>query len=242
MRIPKRLARNPIIDATTELRFSSAVPTDAVIGLVYATLKSTFGKPENLPILQIPSALREKDPNLRYQACYKFTRPGNVLLVGPHNVALGTTTYVDWTSHSQVLEEVLSALTKAGLFSQFERIGLRYINFFDNVNICRHSTLTMAVHGDTITNQSLTLRTEVDSEGYKVVTQLANRATVEQGGQSKTGSIIDIDVSKDNLDLQAATDTSERLLNFFSAANEIADVAFFNLLDDGFIKTFGPEY
>src|SRR5215467_10357493 len=95
MKIPKRLKRNPIIDAIAEVRFTSAVPSDAIIGLVYETVKDKFGQPNNLPILQLPTELRDKDPNLRYQACYRFEKPGNVLLVGPHSVALSTVPYTD---------------------------------------------------------------------------------------------------------------------------------------------------
>ncbi len=67
MKLPKRLKRNPILEAIAEVRFLSSVPNDAVIGLVFSSVQDIFGKPENLPILQLPAALREADPNLKYQ-------------------------------------------------------------------------------------------------------------------------------------------------------------------------------
>ncbi len=241
MRIPRRLARNPIVDAIAEVRFSSNIPNDAIIGLVYTNLRGEFGKPEDLPILQIPAALREKDPNLRYQACYKFTKPGNVLLIGPHNVALSTYPYSDWGAASPLLNQILSRLHSVGLFERIERIGLRYVNFFENLNILDHSTLTLNVRNVSLARESITLRTETHSKEFTVITQIANRARVQVSGESRNGSVLDLDIVKELLD--AKTDAvPELLMDLFKAANEIADSAFFNLLEEDFIATFGPEY
>ena len=241
MRIPRRLTRNPIVDAIAEVRFSSNIPNDAIIGLVYTTVQDTFGKPEDLPILQIPAALREKDPNLRYQACYRFTKPGNVLLIGPHNVALSTYPYSDWGAASPLLNQILSHLHRVGLFERIERIGLRYVNFFENLNVLDHSTLMLKVRDVSIAKESITLRTETQSKGFIIITQIANRATAQVSGQSKNGSILDLDVVKDHLELKREA-VPELLIDLFKGANEIAHSAFFNLLDENFVATFGPEY
>jgi uncharacterized protein (TIGR04255 family) len=241
MRIPKRLTRNPIIDAIAEIRFTSKVPSDAIIGLVYSTLQSTFGKPESLPILQIPADLREKDPNLRYQACYKFTKPGNVLLIGPHNVALSTYPYSDWAAASPLLYEVLSRLNTVELFERIERVGLRYINFFESLNICDHSTLTIEVRNISVAKQSITLRTETDSKGFKVITQVSNCAQVQVRGELKHGSILDLDIVKPELNILPESQSND-VKSLFVVANEIADSTFFNFLADDFIYTFEPVY
>lgn len=241
MRTPKRLARNPIVDAVAEIRFTSKIPNDAIIGLVYSTLQNTFGTPESLPILQLPAALREKDPNLRYQACYKFTKPGNVLLIGPYNVALSTYPYSDWGAASPLLHEILTRLNAVELFERIERLGLRYVNFFEKLNICEHSTLTLQVRNISIAKQSITLRTETESKGFKVITQVSNCAQAQVAGEMKSGSILDIDVVKPDLNISPDSLTHD-LRSLFMLANEIADTTFFNLLADDFIATFEPEY
>jgi uncharacterized protein (TIGR04255 family) len=241
MRTPKRLGRNPIIDAIAEVRFSSSIPNDAVIGLVYSKVEDTFGKPENLPVLQIPLPLRESDPNLKYQPCYRFTKPGNVLLVGPHTVALSTYPYSDWGAASPILAAVLERLHEARLFERIQRIGLRYVNFFENVNILDHSTLVLEVRNSSIASQSVSLRTEATSGEFKVVTQILNSATAEVAGVSKKGSILDLDIAKEDLDISPDS-LPTSLMNLFAAANEVADIEFFRLLADDFLLTFGPEY
>lgn len=241
MRTPKRLAKNPIIDAIAEVRFSSSIPNDAVIGLVYSQLQDTFGKPENLPVLQIPPQLRESDPNLKYQPCYRFTKPGNVLLVGPHTVALSTYPYSDWGTASPLLADILTRLHKVRLFERIQRIGLRYINFFESINILDRSTLVLEVRNTSIASQSVSLRTETTSEDFKVVTQILNNATAEVAGVSKKGSILDFDIAKEDLAIPPDS-LPTSLMDLFVAANEVADVEFFKLLADDFLLTFGPEY
>ena len=190
MKIPKRLAIIPIIDAIAEVRFSTGVPSDAVIGLVYSKLQDIFGRPENLPILQIPVPLRENDPNLMYQPCYKFKTKGNVLLVGPRAVAISTYPYVDWATAAPLICGVLSRLNDVGLFDRIERIGLRYINLFENMNILDQSTLVFEVRKASIAHQSVTLRTETTSGDFKVVTNISNTALAQVADVQRTGSRI----------------------------------------------------
>lgn len=240
MKAPKRLKKTPLIDAIAEVRFSSSVPPDTIVGLVYGAIKDEFGAPEPLPILQIPAALRDQDPNLRYQACYRFQREGHTLLLGPRNVALSTVPYVDWNSAEPRLNEVLMKLDQANLFQRIERIGLRYVNFFEKLNVIERSTLKLEVAGKSIAAQSITLRAERTENEYTVITQIFNHASV-LGPQAKAGSVIDIDVVTDKV----VVDTkmfSQSLLRVFTEANELADNAFFSLLTSDFINEFEPEF
>lgn len=237
---PKRLKKNPLIDATAEVRFSSTVPPDTIVGLVYGAIKDDFGAPESLPILQVPAALRDQDPNLRYQACYRFQREGHTLLLGPRNVALSTIPYVDWNSVEPRLNEVLMKLDKANLIQRIERVGLRYVNFFEKLNVIERSTLKLEVAGKSIADQSISIRAERTENDYTVITQILNNASV-LGPQAMAGSIIDIDVMTEKV----VVDTkmfSQSLLKVFAEANVLADNAFFSLLTSDFINEFEPEF
>jgi uncharacterized protein (TIGR04255 family) len=240
MKTPKRLKHNPIIEAVAEVRFTSQHPAEAIIGLVYEKVKDRFGKPASLPILQLPAALREKDPNLKHQACYRFERPGNVFLVGPRNIALSNTSYTDWAAATPLLSEVLTKLDEIKLFETIERVGLRYVNFFDKLNIFEHVTLTIAINKEPISARSVMLRTEADVEEFKVITTVTNTAEVSTSGQKREGSILDLDIVKEGPVL--GTPTPTELLRLFTEANKLADKAFFGLLKEEFFARFEPEY
>lgn len=241
MNTPKRLKRNPIIDAIAEVRFTSSIPSDAIIGLVYENVKDVFGQPKSLPILQIPTALREKDANLRYQPCYRFDKPGNVLLVGPHNIALSTVPYTDWGEATPLLSELLTKADEIKLFQSVDRVGLRYVNFFEGLNILEHTTLSIEVNNKSIAGRSIVLRTEDEVDGFKVITNLTNRAESSIAGEKKDGSLLDIDIVKDRPEIRG-TPFRSQLLRLFTDANQVADDAFFGLVKEQFLARFEPEY
>lgn len=241
MKIPKRLKRNPIIDAVAEVRFTSSLPSEAIIGLVYESVKDQFGQPKSLPILQLPAAMRENDPNLKYQACFRFDKPGNVLLVGPHNVALSTIPYTDWNTTTPLLYDLLTRFGHIKLFQSVERIGLRYVNFFETLNIFEHLTLALEIHKQSISARSIVLRTEADIEGFKVITNVTNAAENPIAGVTKKGSLLDLDIVKELPDFRGES-FPEALLHLFTDANKLADNAFFDLLKEEFVANFEPEY
>jgi len=72
MKLPLKISPCPIVEALLEIRFTTVIHPDAVFGLFYNALKSDFPKVDNLPILQIPDALRATDPNLKYKPLYKI--------------------------------------------------------------------------------------------------------------------------------------------------------------------------
>ena len=241
MKIPKRLKRNPIIDAVAEVRFTSSLPSEVIIGVVYDNVKDKFGQPKPLPIMQLPAELREKDPNLRYQACYRFEKPGNVLLVGSHNVALSTIPYTDWAAVIPLLTDLLATFEHIKLFQSVERIGLRYINFFEKLNIFEHSTLSIEVKNQSIAAQSIVLRTETAIEGFNVITSVSNTAQAVLAGEAKEGSILDLDIAKDSPEFHGEP-LPNALLRLFTDANKLADDAFFGLINQELVAKFEPEY
>ena len=68
MAAPKKITPCPIIESVVEIRFDSAIPAEAIFGVVYNAFNDIFpNKPINLPILQIPEQIRNSDPNLQYK-------------------------------------------------------------------------------------------------------------------------------------------------------------------------------
>lgn len=241
MPIPKRLKKNQLLDVSAEVRFSSKLPSDAIVGLVYAEIKERFGSPESLPILQVPAALRDADPQLKYQACYKFTAKGHSLSIGPRNVILSTMPYDEWASAAPTLTEVLNVMAKVKLFDIVERIGLRFVNFFEGVNVLEHSTLTLKVGERSIAGDNVTLRDERRDGPFTLITQLINSATIAKPPH-KNGSIFDIDVIRDNLGMEGQVATPDVLGKMFLEANSIADELFFGMLKPEFVQRFEPVY
>jgi len=243
VRIPKRLEENPLLDVIAEIRFSSAIPADTVVGMVYSTLKDLFAAPASLPAVQIPALLRDADPNLKYLALYKFEGKGHYLQLGPRSVALGTPRpYRDWESVTPTLKEVLGKLEGIRLFDKIERTGLRYVNFFEGLNILQHTTLSLEVAGKSIADQNITVRAEHrEQDRFTVILQLINTAVAEILGARKNGSVLDIDTICEPLNLSGEK-VAEEIYRALTESNQIADNTFFGIVKQDLIEKYKPVY
>ena len=72
MRLPKSISPCPIREAIAEVRFESNVPADAVFGIVYQALQKDFPKSEALPIVALPTLIRDATTDFVFQPHYRL--------------------------------------------------------------------------------------------------------------------------------------------------------------------------
>ncbi len=239
MDIPTKITPCPIVEAIAELRFVTNLPDDAVFGVIYDKLCNGFGETEKLPVLQLPETIRSQDPNLKYTPHYKLHKGDYIMQVGPKVFSLANAKeYVGWDTFSVEINKIFKKLSGLKIINKIERFGLRYINFFADINIYEKSMLQIQLEKNNLfkNDNNLTMVMQTGDFASKLV--IINNAQVKFQKQKETtkGSIIDIDVSL------------ERKIKFESI-NELIENAhmeekklFFSLLKPAYLKTFNPEY
>jgi uncharacterized protein (TIGR04255 family) len=234
MILPKKISPCPIVDALFELRFSSKINSSAVFGLIYNVLQEDYERVENLPILQLPEIVRSSDPNFKYKPYYRISNNDFVIQIGPDVVSISSfPKYVGWTLFSKTIFEVLHKVEKIGIINELERVGIRYINFFEN-NIFDKINLKVFVGGDEIPYKNTVLRTEIDQFEFKSTLQIANNVL----NNDRLGSIIDVDTFMFS-DLKSFFDEKTNVL---SKGHDKEKELFFSLLQNEFLLTLNPEY
>lgn len=233
-KLPKSIIDCPIVDSLIEIRFKSNINHNAIFGIIYNSLRSDFQKVENLPILQIPEAIRMKDPNLKYKPLYRISNKDFVVQIGPDVLAIGAyPKYVGWEKFSKTIFNTLNTIESLNIISEVERLGIRYINFFQG-NIFDNIKLEINLGGSSILNQKSVFRTEINHGNFSSVLQISNDAQSE----GKHGSIIDIDCSKTK-GLQDFFKNKESLINEgHSKEKEL----FFDLIRVEYLNNFNPTY
>ncbi|MCK4797634.1 MAG: TIGR04255 family protein [Spirochaetes bacterium] len=241
MKLPKLIDPCPIIEAIIEIRFESKLISDAIFGVIYNSVKETFPKTENLPILQIPENIRINDPNLKYNPYYSLLNNNFILQIGPKVVSLINKGYDGWYIFVKKSSYIINTLKKLDIINSIERIGLRYTNFFENKNIFDFINFDVSFNKSKINNE-LIIRANLKGENknYNNGLQISNNVKLKIDNQIKSGSIIDIDTSIID---------KEILNNFFKNHKDILENAhyeekylFFSLLKNDFLKTLNPEY
>lgn len=240
--IPKRLVPNPIVEAVVEVRFSSSLPSEAIFGMVYSQVGNDFDGYTSLPITQIPEAVRTQDPNLRYHAHYALTRNGNInLKIGPRVLTFSNSQpYLGWNEYFPFIKRVISELRNTSIIQIPERVGIRYINLFEQP-IFSHVELDVAIAGQSLTEEPTAIRTELSHDEFVCVLNIKNNTFVETQGFSGRGSVIDIDCiyTFDDADERAFFDTYEEVVE---RGHRVEKQRFFELLKPEFLSEFNPVY
>jgi len=234
MVLPKKITPCPVIDALVEIRFIPNTHPNAVFGLIYSALQNSFPNVENLPILQIPEPLRNIDPNLKYKPHYKISDTEYVVQIGSDVISISSyPNYSSWSSFYNKIIDVLNSIEKSSVIKTVLRVGIRYINFFEN-DIYNKINLNISINNSTIDYKSTVFRTEIIKSDFVNTLQVANNIN----NMDRIGSLIDIDTS-----------TMTNLDKFFTEKDKILNKGhqyekeiFFSLLKNDFLNSLNPEY
>ena len=236
--VPIKITPCPIVDCIVELRFRTSVEGGAIFGIVYQAFKSDYPTVEKMSIRNIPEQIRIADRNLIYQPWYRLRNGGFHISIGSRLVGIGRTgEYPGWTVLAERFRRLIDTISGLGIVDVVERVGLRYINYFD-FDIFTKSKLVVSVSGAPIASDETLVRAIIPGQRYKSTLHVSNHATVMVGGTLKTGSIIDIDTSLE-ADLK---DFFQDSISIIDEGHAEEKEVFFSLLDDDLLRTLNPEY
>ncbi len=116
-----------ISEALLELRYpkSNELLYGLIPGQLYEALKGIFPKPQELPLAQLPI---DGLPDHLVRHRFLTEDDSRMFQVGVGVLSINHVKYTGFTDFVQDCKDVLSAAETMGLFSQVDRIGLRYIN------------------------------------------------------------------------------------------------------------------
>ena len=88
--VPKRLRKEPLLEAIWEIRFTSDRESVAELlpGLIYKAIDIEFPKIERLPAADLPSAIVQQDAKLRYVPTKRLEGSPYSIQIGEHVVSL----------------------------------------------------------------------------------------------------------------------------------------------------------
>ena len=238
MQIPTKITPCPIADSTIGIFFETDTVSDAIFGIVYNVFKNEYSQVESLPILQVPSAIREKDKKLIMQPHYKIKSDKFILMIGPRGIALSIRNeYVGWNKFLPEADKVFKKVGDLGIVKTVTKLGLRYINFFD-FDIYEKIKLQVSLEEGSLIHKNLFIKTEVVSGKFISTLQIANNATAKIHDKHFSGSIIDIDTF-----LAGNIDTFfDNYIDLLIEGHEEEKKLFFNLLSPEYLATLSPEY
>lgn len=238
-RLPLSVEACPIIDALIELRFVAEVNPNAVFGLIYGVLLPAYsGTIQNLPILQLPEAVRNSDPALKYKPLYRILNKDVIIQIGPDVLSISSPLpYIGWERFKSHVVNIIRLISGANIIKQVIRLGHRYINFFD-VDMLPNITMSFQMtEGYSI--QNLQITTQVKDSSFENTIQFSNSSVMNINmPNERKGSIIDIDTFRDYPDNSFLNNVDKEIED----AHQSEKTLFFSLLKNDFVETLNPRY
>jgi uncharacterized protein (TIGR04255 family) len=198
--IPKRLKREPLIEAIWQVQFEAANAGELLPGLLYAQLHKRYPEVEvhRLPTADIPAAITQSDPTLRFGARIRLAprQAASLWQVGDRVVTLNCQPpHTEWESFKEAILDLIEVIEECRLIPQPQRHSLRYIDLLTEDDLPDLSALqfTMQLGTQQVRNLPLQTRLELSENGWQHVIQIATPAHVQLPDGGKVGTIIDLE-------------------------------------------------
>ena len=236
MNLPILLEKTPLIDCIIEVRFDTNIVSSAVFGVIYNQIRADYpGTVVNLPIAQLPEAIRMNDPNLKYKPLYRIEGEKTIIQIGSDVINLSSKMpYIGWTEFSRIAINVLNNAFASGAVGRITRLGHRYINFIDH-DVTTELALSFNLDKVNPANlKSFNIRTTISNGDF------INSLTFANDGQyqGRPGSLIDIDTSREYFDDYFKGNIENELSKAHMSEKEL----FFSLLKEPLLESLKPVY
>ena len=207
--IPKRLNKEPLIEAIWQFQFESkeGLPVgDLLPGVLYSTLKVEYPKLQlhRLPTADIPAPVAQMDPNLQFSAKYRIEEPDSPFLfqIGDRIVTMNCRKpYSGWSAFKERILKLLVVIENSGLVPVPDRHSLRYIDMLilDPAPDLKALQVQLQIGQWNLQNLPLQMRVEVPDDEYTHIVQIATPAEANLPEGIIKGSIIDLETFSNSI-------------------------------------------
>ena len=239
MKLPKKIDPDRIKDSIVEVRFTSSLPHEVLLGVIYHHLKQSYSYANN----QVSDAqtstsevsLRPINSSLAalfYNETIKFEiQPGTIIFNCLNN-------YPSWEVYYLEIKNVLLLINSTETISNFTRIGLRYISEYPQMPIEKITTFNFMLGNPDFKTNNFAFRTEFTHSNNRVILNLGSNSSLAESQMTDTLSYVDIDVIKE---AQEPCDIDQILINIDSI-HTVEKQVFFSLIQNDFLNSLNPQY
>lgn len=244
-RLPKKLNKEPLVDAIFEVRFTSTVPASEILpGVFFRDLKGdkTISP---LPASQIPAQMRNSDVNLQFAPVNRLDWDHFFISFSDKSLSISCKLpYPGWKIFKVTIEQILGIIVKLGIIESISRYSLKYVDLIPASDTDKQISLLnldLSIAKHILEKEIFQVRVEIPKSEYINVVQIVSPATVTTSDETKQGVIVDIDTIKNvtNISIQQLmTDLSTKL----DEIHLINKTIFFDCLKPDTIKALEPKY
>jgi len=243
MLLPVKITPDRIRDSVVQVFFNADIPFEPLIGFCYTALgKSGWKYSNRQPPLEPQSGLIiEFAPVVQHFFIKDHVR---FQLFANQSIAFNCINrYIGWKDYGGHIRNVINELAATGHFTQFTRIGIRYISEFANIDILekikyKPSLLPVAGKVSSSTFRFVYTENEV-AKNVQIDSKIPLNPVLGTVNEPVNFiSLLDVDIVQQGLSIKEA----DSLWREIDRLHTIEKETFFSLLDDEFLQSLNPEY
>lgn len=250
MKIPIKIQPDRIKDSIVQVFFTSDLPFELLIGYFHRVLiKEQFHYISQPNIINQGLIEKQQQANqeININLSHLFVNDKKTVKLQIHpNKSLSfnnISAYIGWAAYSEYIDRVLNTLINADLIKSVNRVGVRYISEFQNINILDKIKFNYdtSFPGSPITTSQSNLRW-IDGD-KRISMNIASGIPVhgivnDKGLEVEFISLIDVDVIKSDFD----SIKLDSIIEIISATHNKQKEVFFSLLKEDFLNELNPVY
>ncbi len=246
-RIPKRLGKEPLLEAVWELRFqgSSDSMENLLSGIIYDQMRDAFSTPVRLPAADIPPTARTQQPVLNYTPMFRFSGKGKNscydIQVGPRAITLNCRRpYTGWRNYRPEILKLVEVVRKTGLIAMVERFSLKYVDLIPAAapNYLAPLRGNLILGGYNLGISPVQVQSQLPDGNFINVITLLAPARVQTEHMTAEGLLIDIDT------IFPATSEAfwKEFESLLDTAHDSNHSLFFDILKQETLDLLEPKY
>ncbi len=245
--LPKKLNKEPLVDAVFEIRFSSSIPVSSVLpGFLFARINDGDKKIERLPAADIPLQMREFNPNLRFQPLLRLNWGRFLILIGDESLAIACVIpYPGWQDFKPKIIEVINILRDSRIIETVSRFSLKYVDIIEGKNLyeqIQRVNVNLNIGNHILSSEHFNIRVEIPHDDYLHIVQIAAPSSVTLfDGQTRDGVLVAVDSISEQLTIDL-TSFAEALADNLEAIHTSNKTMFFECLRPETITYLEPVY
>jgi uncharacterized protein (TIGR04255 family) len=245
MKLPHKLAKQPLIEAIFEMRFKSRAAVSSILpGLLFTKLEGEKSI-ERLPAAELPQQLRNVDPNLQYAPLLRIQWDAFWILIGDRSVGLACRfPYPGWSAFRPAILALVELIREGSIIESVERMALKYTNIFPSElgDASALAKLELRVGEHSAMKDNFQIRVAVPMDGFLQIVQIISSGTAKlPDGTSRSGVILDIDTIAITADIPFH-EFAGKLADCVDAVHRASKVMFFDCLKSETIRKLEPTY
>lgn len=244
-KLPKKLKKEPLIDAVFEMRFSSDIPVSSVLpGVLFSELdgEKTIS---HLPVGNIPQEIRNTEPDFRFSPVSQLLWKEFVISIGDKSLVIGCKfPYPGWANFKTSILKIVSIVKKVKIIQSIQRFSMKYIDILPSVDLSEQiSMINMSISiGENMEKGNFSLRVEIPDDRFIHLVGIISSARVRlQDNSEREGIVIDIDTVS-NMQAQDFNLWTEQLSENLEIIHTANKKMFFKCLHPKTITALEPVY